>query len=101
MGHNENDHQIGGHAMSIRTQHFTVRFPKPFTLYGIDGVQPAGDYTMEQDEKLVDGMYSADQCRIATFIHLPGASDPPGKVRVVPVDPSEIAEAVRLQDGTS
>ncbi|MDA4848862.1 hypothetical protein [Hoeflea poritis] len=84
--------------MTVRTQHFTVRFAAPFSLYGIDEIQPAGDYAVEQDEKLVNGKYTADQCRIATFIHLPGVSGPLGKVRLVPVDPSELDEAVRQED---
>ena len=39
--------------MSIRTTSSTVSFFRPFVLTGIAGEQPAGSYTVETDEELL------------------------------------------------
>ena len=36
-----------GHAMPERSSITTVTFSHPFSLTGVDGVQPAGTYTVE------------------------------------------------------
>ncbi len=78
--------------MTTRTRHFKISFPSPFTLYGIEGIQPAGEYVVEQDEKLLEEEPSETFCPFATFIHLPPASNRGGNIRVVPVDPSELQD---------
>ena len=37
--------------MNRRTRRETVTFARPFSLRGIDGVQPAGTYTVETEEE--------------------------------------------------
>ena len=41
--------------MSVRTSRKTVTFTRPFSLTGIDEVQPAGPYTVETDEEELPG----------------------------------------------
>ena len=42
--------------MTVRTSHKTVTFTRPFSLNGIDEVQPAGSYTVETREDLLPGL---------------------------------------------
>lgn len=81
--------------MFTRTSRRVVTFSRPFTLSGIDGVQPAGSYTVETDEELVDGPSFPVYRRLSTIIVLPGR---PGEVvssQAVAIDPDELAEAER------
>jgi hypothetical protein len=39
-----------------RTKHTTVRFTAPFSLSGVDEIQPPGDYAIAEDEELIDGI---------------------------------------------
>ena len=41
--------------MTVRTSSKSVTFAQPFSLSGIDEVQPAGTYTVETDEELIPG----------------------------------------------
>ena len=47
--------EIGRYLMTVRTSRKTVTFRQPFSLSGIDEVQPAGTYTVETDEELLAG----------------------------------------------
>ncbi|BAI71769.1 hypothetical protein AZL_011310 [Azospirillum sp. B510] len=81
--------------MFTRTSRRVVTFAQPFTLSGIDGVQPAGSYTVETDEELVDGLSFPVYRRLSTIIVIPGR---PGEIvssQSVAVDPDELAEAER------
>lgn len=84
--------------MSLRTRCRTVTFSRPFTLSSLDGVQPAGTYTVETEEERIEGMsFPAYRC-LSTVILLPG---PPGSMIVsqtATIDPDELAEALR-RDG--
>ena len=57
--------------MNTRTTHTTVRFTAPFSLSGVDEIQPPGDYAIAEDEELIDGLSWLAYRRVATFIHLP------------------------------
>jgi hypothetical protein len=46
--------------MTVRTTSKTVTFRHPFNLTGTDEVQPAGTYTVETDEELLQ---PASVCR--------------------------------------
>lgn len=87
--------------MSLRTTRRKVTFSHPFTLTGMDGVQPAGTYTVETDEELVDGLSFPVYRRLATVIVLPG--QPGGMIssQTVTIDPEELAEAERRDAAAS
>ncbi len=79
--------------MKMRTSRETVIFDRPFSLSGIDHVQPAGTYVVETDEELLPGLSFPAYRRIATLIVLPSR---PGKgipEQVVNVDPLELEVA--------
>ena len=55
--------------MTVRTTSRTVTFVHPFNLSGTDEVQPAGIYTVETDEELLQASIPAYR-RIATLLRL-------------------------------
>lgn len=80
--------------MSLRTIRTTVTFARPFSLGGVDGVQPAGTYAVETDEELIDGLSFAAYRRTATWLILPAR---PGSAtaEVARIDPVELEAALR------
>jgi len=76
--------------MFSRTTSKTVTFSHPFALTGMDGVQPAGTYTVETDEELVDGLSFPVYRRVATVILLPAAA---GGMMAAMIDPLELERA--------
>ena len=77
----------------MRTTRETVTFDHPFSLYAVDGVQPAGTYTVEIDEALIEGVSFLAYRRIATTIYLPLRYGGPRSVQAVRVDPRELDAA--------
>lgn len=73
--------------MNRRTNRKTVTFARPFSLRGIDGVQPAGTYTVETEEELIEALSFPANRRVETVIFLP--SRPGGTGQVATVDPRE------------
>jgi hypothetical protein len=62
--------------MNTRTTHTTVYFTAPFALRGVNEIQPPGDYAIDEDEELIDGISWLAYRRVATFIHIPAVSSP-------------------------
>ncbi len=56
--------------MTIRTSKKTVTFRRPFVLGGFDEVLPAGAYSVETDEELLEGISFPAYRRILTLIQL-------------------------------
>ena len=56
--------------MTVRTTSRTVTFVHPFNLSGTDEVQPAGTYTVETDEELLQASSIPAYRRIATLLRL-------------------------------
>jgi len=85
--------------MSTRTKHTTVRFTAPFALRGVDEIQPPGDYAIDEDEELIDGLSWLAYRRVATFIHLPAVSSTDRlKSQLVAIDHSELETAMRQDE---
>jgi hypothetical protein len=79
--------------MTVRTRHEIVTFARPFSLAGIDEVQPAGTYTVETTEELLRGEPVAAYRRTATMIFLPLRPGGAFLERLVSIDPLELAAA--------
>jgi hypothetical protein len=77
----------------MRTTRETISFDHPFSLYAVDGVQPAGAYIVEIDEELLEGLSFLAYRRVATTIYLPLRYGGPGSVQAVRVDPGELDAA--------
>jgi hypothetical protein len=80
--------------MTQRTSTSSVIFARPFSLRGIDGVQPPGTYTVETDEELIEGLSFPAWRRIATRIFLPPSSAGAAWRQVAEVDPLRLQAAL-------
>ena len=87
------------HAMTTRTTTRTVTFSHPFALKGIEDVQPAGTYTIETDEELLEGLSFDAYRRTATVIRLPSPSGESRLDRMVPIDPVDLEAAEQKDRG--
>jgi hypothetical protein len=79
--------------MTVRTSRKTVTFTRPFALSALDEVQPAGTYTVETDEELLQGVSFPAYRRIATLIFLPARPGGAFLEQVVNLDPVELQAA--------
>lgn len=79
--------------MFTRTSRVDVVFRHPFVLKGIEGLQPAGTYTVETEEELIDGLSFPAYRRIWTMITVQ-ANGPGMLTQAVPVDPRDLAAAL-------
>src|ERR1700730_8140908 len=79
--------------MTVRTTSRTVTFVHPFNLSGTDEVQPAGIYTVETDEELLQASSIPAYRRIATLLRLERTT---GTVltQIVETNPVELAGAL-------
>jgi hypothetical protein len=63
--------------MHTQTKRKTVTFARAFLLDGLDKVLPAGAYSVESENDVLDGMFLPDCLRTSVLIHLhkmPGSS---------------------------
>lgn len=79
--------------MTVRTTRRSMTFARPFVLAGLEGMQPAGTYTVETDEELLDTILTPAYRRIATVLHLPATPNEPGVSRMVTIDPQDLDAA--------
>ena len=86
--------------MTVRTTRTTISFSQPFELRDLDGIQPAGDYLLDTDEELIEGLSRLAYRRVATLLHLPSTSRPQDRTEVFSVSPAELDAALQ-KDGIS
>jgi hypothetical protein len=80
-------------AMTVRTTSRTVTFIHPFSLSGTDEAQPAGTYTVETDEELLQASSIPAYRRIATLIRLARTTGTV-QTQIVETNPVELARAL-------
>ena len=78
--------------MTLRTTRRSVTFRSPAAIRGIDGELPAGAYTIETDEELLEQLSFSAYHRVATSIVLPRG---PGSYQMVRIDPADLDAAER------
>jgi hypothetical protein len=83
--------------MTTRTTKSTVMFTRPFNLNGFDGEQPAGSYSVETDEELLEEVSFPAYRRMATMMQL----DPPsrgsaGILQIAVINPDELTAALAV-----
>jgi hypothetical protein len=83
--------------MTERITRRSVTFLHPFTLVGVDGVQPAGTYTVETVEEPLDNLSFIAYRRVSTTIVLPSSNTPTLRREVVIIDPRDL-EASQKRD---
>lgn len=81
--------------MTIRTSEKTVTFKYPFTLRELGEAQPAGVYSVETDEELLEDTSFPAYRRVATRIRLHESPDRPGVVQIPRIDPKELEAALQ------
>ena len=77
--------------MTMRTTSRTVTFIHPFNLSGMDKEQPAGTYTVETDEELLQTLSLPAYKRISTLIRLPARPRSTMVTQIVEINPLELA----------
>lgn len=80
--------------MKRRTSQRTVAFNRPFVLEALGEALPAGNYCVETEEELIEGISYAAYRRTATVLLLPAAGGPDGSVRALTLDPMELDAAL-------
>jgi hypothetical protein len=85
--------------MTVRTSRKSVTFTQPFSLSGIDEVQPAGTYTVETDEELLPGLSFPAYRRVATLILLRSRGGGRIVEEVANIDPLELQAAQERDAG--
>jgi hypothetical protein len=83
--------------MLTRTQTTTLVFRRSFMIKSADGLQPAGTYTVETEEELLDGLSFPAYRRVSTTITRQAARTG-AFVQALLVDPQDLAKAKALDD---
>ena len=83
-----------------RTIRSKVTFAHPFSLAGVDRIQPAGTYSIETDEEPIQELSFSAHRRVATRMIVPDP-DRAGCIETVDIDPTELAAALALDKGVS
>jgi hypothetical protein len=87
--------QTGRRLPLTRTKRTIVHFSTAFSLLGVDEMLPPGDYMIDRDEELIEGLSWLAYRHVATFIHLPAVSAKKGRInRMVKIDPDEFETAL-------
>ena len=76
--------------MSTRTKQETVTFRHPFTISGVDGVQPAGSYIVQIEEEVLDGLSFLAYRRVGTSMLLPLHPGSTNSIQSVFIQPREL-----------
>ena len=83
--------------MTTRTTKTMVTFTRPFNLSGFDGQQPAGSYSVETDEELLEDVSFPAYRRMATMMQLdPSSRGSAGMLQVAVINPAELAAALAV-----
>lgn len=83
--------------MTVRTTNSSVTFAKPFRIGDLDEVLPPGQYDVETDEELLQGLSFDAYRRILTLIHIPAKPGHSGLARTLTIHPDEL-DAALLRD---
>jgi hypothetical protein len=82
--------------MTIRTTTRIASFSRPFMLGAFSEQFPAGRYSIETEEELLDGMYFPAYMRPTTVMHLIPDPRRPGITEHAEIDPFQLEAALAL-----
>lgn len=80
--------------MKTRTSEKTVTFRRPFALAGLGEVLPAGTFSVEMDEELIEGVPYLAYRRLSTLLRPHPQSGHGHLTRALAVDPDELDAAL-------
>ncbi len=83
--------------MSDRITHEAITFLHPFELGGVEGMLPAGTYTIETIEESIESVSMVAYRRVSTTIIVPSPRQGTASRQMVTIDPSNL-EAARKRD---
>jgi hypothetical protein len=87
--------------MTVRTTTRSVTFRRPFSLQGVDGLQPAGTYVVETEEEAIPALSFLAYRRLSTTMVLSTRYGGAVVRQVVTIDPTDLEAAQgRDQAGT-
>src|SRR5438874_7280621 len=89
------DSQAGEMILPERTTLTTITFLRPFSLSDVDGVQPAGNYTLETIDTTLDNLSFIAYRRVSTSIMLPAVGAAARQRQVIFIDPLELEGALK------
>ncbi|SDP31429.1 hypothetical protein SAMN05428967_1576 [Phyllobacterium sp. YR620] len=87
--------------MNPRTKRLIAHFLEPFALRGLDGVQPPGEYDVDVDEEMIEGLSRLAYQRVATFIHVPARGMKAHRTQLVAIDYDELEMAQKKEQETN
>lgn len=82
-----------GH-LTIRTTRTVASFKESFSLRGVEGIQPPGDYNVYFEDELIQGLSRAAYRRVATMLQTPSASSPQDQSRLVSISATDLDAAL-------
>ena len=85
----------------IRTSEKIVTFLNAFSFPSLDEQLPAGDYKVQTDEELIEGLSFVAYRRVETMIYLRGRRGRPGERRILSIDPDDLNTALEADDRRS
>ena len=84
--------------MPERSTITTVSFLRPFSLSALDGMQPAGTYTVETIDTTLDDLSFVAYRRVSTAITVPALGVGSLQRQVVYIDPLELDVALKRDE---
>ena len=88
---------MGGKTIN-RTSDSIVKFTRPFVIDGFEQELPAGDYVIETEEELIEGLSFPAYRRVSTTLHVDKIPGRPGQKESWQIVP-EALEAALVRDG--
>ena len=80
--------------MTKRAKQEMATFSHPFTISGVDGVQPAGSYVVQIEEEALEGLSFVAYRRLETSILVPLHSGSSGSVQSIPIQTRDLEDAL-------
>ncbi len=88
---------LGGKTIN-RTSDSIVKFTRRFVIDGFEQELPAGDYVIETEEELIEGLSFPAYRRVSTTLHVDKIPGRPGQKESWQIVP-EALEAALVRDG--
>lgn len=91
----------GPTIVTTRTKSSTTRFAAPFRLPGIEQMLPAGEYRVDTDEEIIDGLSWIAHRAVATYIHLPSIERASRPSQIIEIDAGDLKAAIAKDQAAS
>ncbi|YCI06656.1 hypothetical protein M1D34_26775 (plasmid) [Ensifer sp. D2-11] len=82
--------------MLARTNHRTIHFDQAFWMSDLGESLAPGDYEVDENEELIEGISWLAYRRVATFIKLPATAENKYRMRLVAIDPEELERLIAI-----